>query len=216
MGPSTSGSMRIAGSYTVADWQALRAKLLAAPPAAEWETAYHQFYRTRIDTRYLHPMASIAAFDNEEGDGFAMATLFCPLAEFLEACEQGHNFDVGCDPTKTAATYLYNAGQAKDYFKAFFKHPPFDKLVPAAYVDGFYRHVRCGLLHEARTKGGWMLSGELQPGVLIENKGGTILLYRRSLARALEEYFADYKRRLTSTQGLKDSFIRKFDVICNP
>src|SRR5258708_6580309 len=86
MGPSTSGSMRIAGSYTVADWEALKAKLSAAPPSAEWETAYHQFYRTRINTRYLHPMASIAAFDNEEGDGFAMATLFCPLAEFLEAC----------------------------------------------------------------------------------------------------------------------------------
>ena len=65
-------------------------------------------------------MKSISRFDNEEGDGFALATLFYPLgAEFPEACELGHNFDVACGRTKAATTLLYNSRQAKDYFKGF-------------------------------------------------------------------------------------------------
>jgi hypothetical protein len=149
--------------------------------------------------------------------GLRWRRCFVRWAEFLEACEQGHNFDVGCDSTKTASTFLYNARQAKDYFKGLFKHPPFDTLVPTqALVDSFYRDVRCGLLHEARTKGGWILSSDIKPGVMVEDNGGTIMPYRRSLVPALEEYFADYKRRLLSTQALKNAFIRKFDFLCKP
>jgi hypothetical protein len=81
--------MKIAGKNTDKQWFALKARLQSKPSQDLWDSAYRSFYRERIDTRYLRPIASIP--DTQNGEGFAIATLFCSLIEFLESCERGHN-----------------------------------------------------------------------------------------------------------------------------
>lgn len=147
--------MRIAGLNTAKQWMALKKRLQSKPSPRLWDSAFRRFYRMRIDTRYLDPIASVQRHDTHRGEGFAIAALFCSLIEFLESCERGDNFHYIGGKGDTLQPNEYDQRQASAYFKDFLKtRKPFDTLIPSALVDSFYRDVRCGLLHEARTKGG--------------------------------------------------------------
>lgn len=205
--------MKIAGKNTDRQWFDLKAKLQSAPSQALWKSAFSRFYRKRIDTRYLAPIESIR--DRQCGEGFAIAALFCSLVEFLESCERGHNFRLV--PKAQLLPNEYNHRQASDYFKDFLlNRVPFRTLVPPGLVESFYSDVRCGLLHEARTKGGWFISSAESAGALVSQSAGKITLFRRQLIPSLETYFTDYRNRLLTDPGTQQAFIRKFDFLCTP
>jgi hypothetical protein len=207
--------MRIAGPNTDKQWMALKKRLQAKPSRRLWDSAFRRFYRTRIDTRYLRPIASIQQHDAHLGEGFAIAALFCSLIEFLESCERGDNFHYISGKGVTLQPNEYDQRQASSYFKDFLKtRKPFDTLIPSALVDSFYRDVRCGLLHEAQTKGGWIISTAAPRGALISQRGTKIVLFRNHLIPALQKYFVDYRARLLTTQSTQQAFIRKFDHLC--
>jgi hypothetical protein len=206
--------MKIAGEHTDGEWMALKARLQSKPSQRLWDSAFRRFYRMRIDTRYLHPIASIQQNDNQRGEGFAIAALFCSLLEFLESCERGDNFHfIGKDKLQPNE---YNEHQASKYFKDFLNtREPFKTLIPSTLIDSFYRDVRCGLLHEARTRGGWLISAAASPGgSLISRKGSRIILFRNQLIPKLEEYFCEYRQRLLTDPSTQQAFIRKFDHLC--
>lgn len=209
--------MRIAGKETVVRWQNLRDRLQAAPTRQLWASAYRRFYRRRIDTRYLEPIASIERHDRQLGEGFSTVALFCTLVEYLESCERGDNFRyVGRSKTPLAA-HEYSERQATTYFKDFLRsRPPFSALVPPGLVDSFYQDVRCGLLHEARTKGGWILSSKASQGQLVLQHGNQITLFRRQLVPAVEAYLSDYRSRLLTDANTQAAFIRKFNYLASP
>lgn len=207
--------MRIAGRYTDQGWVKFKKRLQLEPSRDLWEKAFSQYYRTRINTRYLDPIDSIRQHDKTNGEGFAIVALFCSLIEFLESCEQGHNFRYVGRSNASLNQYEYSERQAANYFKDFLKtREPFDRLVPSALVDSFYQDVRCGLLHEARTKGTWFISSAKSNGVLISQDSGRITLFRNQLVSAFETYFDDYRSRLLSNQNTQEAFIRKFDFLC--
>jgi hypothetical protein len=204
--------MRIAGTRTDAEWHALKAKLVQQPTdAALWNQAFEEFYMTRIDTRYLKPINAIEGLKTDNGEGFAIATLFCSLIEFLEACEQGLIY-VWPNPDTNNKEYK----DSGPVFRAFFLRTPFNTLVDPALRDGVWRGLRCGLLHEAQTKGGWYLSTEPSGGKLVEQKAGKIVLFRNELRPAFEKYFADYRTRLLSSPDTQAAFIRKWEHLCQP
>ena len=207
--------MRIAGLNTDKQWMALKRGLQSKPSQRLWDSAFRRFYRMRIDTRYLHPIASIQRNDTQRGEGFAIAALFCSLIEFLESCERGDNFHFIGRTKDTLQPHEYDECQASSYFKDFLKtRRPFDTLIPSTLVDSFYRDVRCGLLHEARTKGGWFISTAASCGALISQEGGKITLFRDRLIPGLEAYFLEYRSRLLTDPSTQQAFIRKFDHLC--
>lgn len=209
--------MRIAGKHTDRQWMVLKKRLQTKPSQRLWDSAFRRFYRTRIDTRYLQPIASIRRRDRELGEGFAIAALFCSLIEFLESCERGDNFRFIGRTKATPQAHEYSERQASGYFRDFLKNrKPFDTLIPSTLVDSFYQDVRCGLLHEARTKGGWVISTAEPHDALISQKAGRITLFRNQLLPALETYFLDYRGRLLADVSAQQAFIRKFDHLCGP
>jgi hypothetical protein len=209
--------MRIAGVHTDKQWVALKKRLLSQPSESLWEAAFRDFYRMRIDTRYLKPIAAIQKADSHSGEGFAVATLFCSLIEFLESCERGENFRFTAKKDKLQS-HEYNQYTASSYFKDFLRNrKPFDTLIPSTVVESFYQDVRCGLFHEARTKGAWFISSSTSHGdALISQNGGKITLFRNYLIPALDAYFVQYRERLLSNQATQEAFIRKFDHLCKP
>lgn len=209
--------MWVAGTNTDKDWFALQAQLESKPTTALWEAAYEKFYKLRIETRYLKPMAAIKAIDADEGEGFAIAALFCTLIEFLETCEQGHNFKSNADPALTATKFEYRSRQGRGYFESFLRdREPFKTRFPSALIGEFYTHVRCGLLHEAKTEGGWVVVTLPSGGALVSEVGGKKRLFRDELKPALEEYFENYRKRLIADPApllhseTQKAFIRKF------
>jgi hypothetical protein len=207
--------MRIAGRRTDQQWATLKDSLLLEPSLSLWEKAFEQYYRTRINTRYLNPIDSIRRHDTKNGEGFAIVALFCSLLEFLESCERGENFHFIGRSNEVLQPYEYNERQASSYFKDFLRtKKPFDRLVPPELIDSFYKDVRCGLLHEARTKGSWYISTAKSNGILISQESEKITLYRNQLIPALEIYFDDYRSRLLNNPSTQEAFIRKFDFLC--
>ena len=211
--------MWIAGTKTEQHWAVLSQQLQTHPTDALWQTAFDEFFMVRIQTRYLNPIAAIESLEKEDGEGFSIVALFCTLIEFLETCEQGHNFRKGADRNLTAQTFEYGLSQGRGYFEHFLKtKEPFKTIFPEALVSSFYADVRCGLLHEARTQGGWVISTRLSDGHLVRKVGNKVRLYRNELKPAFDIYFADYRARLLAdvTGDLKRAFVRKFDHLAVP
>lgn len=139
-------SISIAGTHTVKEWKTLKAQLDSRPTAALWSRAFDEFHETRINTRYLEPMRVIQEhLQSDLGEGFAIATLFCSLVEFLESTEQGLKYvHRNADPTQNEYS---NSG---DLFAAFLKkRAPFDKLVTPSALPGI------GVHHPRNGRSSW-------------------------------------------------------------
>lgn len=93
-------SVRIAGAKTRKNWKDRAEEIAAAQrdnDEGELQTLFkraaEEFLRTRINTRYLHPIKVIERDSSENGEGFAIVALICSLIEFLQTLRDGTVFD---------------------------------------------------------------------------------------------------------------------------
>ncbi len=95
------------------------------------------FIQKRFEERYLLPITT-----SSSPNGFTMMAIGCLLIEALESFHNGW---------KNSAGHL-----GKDIFNNFFDRnisfKPF-----SGYGQSFYTNIRCGILHQAETKGGWII-----------------------------------------------------------
>jgi hypothetical protein len=200
------GEDYIAGWKTRTDWQALKARLNKG--TAGWDEAYRDYYRERLDRRYLHPIKVMQDHGTFSGEGFAIAALQCTLIEFLEATEQGVNYvHRNADP----AQYQYS--KSGDLFVSFLlNRKPFNvAFTTQAAAEDFYSGVRCGLLHEARTKNGWRIWGHALQSQIVDIPNR--IIDRDNFQTALIEYIEDYGVRLNTDAVLQAALVRKFDAL---
>lgn len=200
---------QIAGWKTRADWEAIRARLLAGAPDA-WNEAFTDFYETRLNLRYLHPIKVLQDNGTFQGEGFAIVAIQCSIIEFLESTEQGTNYRY-VRPGEALGDYEYKASQ--DIFVAFLMDKaPFSATFNKASAQDFYIGVRCGLLHEARTKNGWRIWAKGPAGIVANVT--TRIVYRDNFQEALLAYIKSYGEKLPREPQLQHAFIRKFDSLC--
>jgi hypothetical protein len=76
----------------------------------------------------------------------------------------------------------------------------------------FYESVRCGLLHESRTKNGWTMWAKSPTQTVL--KCSRKVVYRNDFEVAILEFIEWYRTRLCSDIMLQGAFIRKFDSLC--
>jgi hypothetical protein len=79
----------IAGWKTQADWHATKASLVVGGDPQTWRAVYRDFYRARLDLRYLNPIKILQDHGTFSGEGFSIAAIQCSLIEFLESTIQG-------------------------------------------------------------------------------------------------------------------------------
>jgi hypothetical protein len=107
--------------------------------------------RTRFRVRYINALS----IDRGLKSGFAMMALACLMIEALES------FRRGWGNTKS---------KSREAFRSFFStQPAFKDFVH--YTDEFYTCVRCGILHQAETRGGWRV---LRRGPLLNTSDRTV------------------------------------------
>ena len=200
---------QIAGLKTSADWQALRTRLLEGV-ADSWREAFADFYEPRLRLRYLHPIKLLQDNGTLEGEGFSIAAIQCSLIEYLESTEQGKNYRY-VRQGETLGEYEYKS--SRDVFVAFLtQRAPFSSTFDAASAQDFYIGVRCGLLHEARTKNGWRILAKSPAGMIAD--AAERIVYRDNFQEALLAYVESYGERLSQEPELQQAFIRKFDDLC--
>jgi hypothetical protein len=208
---SEADSVIIAGSKTCGDWRAFRASLVPGGDRAQWESAFEDYFRARIHLRYLEPIRVLQENDTLRGEGFSIVAIHCTLIEFLESTIQGINYryartDADLDPFE----YRLSGPVFCNFLS---KREPFAKVFNGSLAQDFYSNVRCGLLHEARTKNGWLIRAKSPTGTIVD--AGKRILFRDDFHDALLRFIDGYKASLISEPVFQEAFLRKFDSLCD-
>jgi hypothetical protein len=206
---STSPRTVIAGAKTAGDWGRLRRCLSRRGNLAAWEEAYADFYLARLKTRYLEPIKILQTQLTGQGEGFSIVAIQCSLVEFLEATIQGSTFK---HPSKGKPGPHEYSSSGRLFISFLTEREPFRQHFDASVAKAFYEDIRCGLLHEARTKGGWRIWARTREGNLLDKEKK--ILYRDNLQTAFEQFLDLYRKDLLRDPELRDAFIRKFDSLC--
>ncbi len=207
----TIGDIYIAGSKTTDDWKAFKPTLAPGGNPAVWETAFAEYFHGRLSARYLDPIKVLQDNGTLQGEGFSIAAIQCSLIEFLESAVQGKSYRLlrGGPPLGP-----HEYSRSGDMFESFLvNRVPFNTEFDAARAHDFYEGVRCGLLHEARTKNGWVIWAK-HGSRIIDATGAQKILYRDDFQKGLLDFVAWYKSAMTSDSAIQEAFIRKFDSLC--
>ncbi|MCI0628650.1 MAG: hypothetical protein L0387_44545 [Acidobacteria bacterium] len=128
------------------------------------------FFRQRMQERYVHPVERL---DSSEKNGFAIMAISCLLIESLETFRQGWDSTEKNGRSPLAFCYFFDREQRFEDFKG---------LSPQ-----FYKHVRCGILHQGETTGGWTIRRD---GTLFDRDKRRINAteFHRQLTEVIREY----------------------------
>lgn len=196
----------IAPRRSAADWQKLSGTLVIGDATTPWDTAFEEFFFQRLDSRYLKPIRVLQEKGSWEGEGFSIVSIQCALLEFLAACRGGLIYR----HKNPAPPHEYNT--SGDLFATFLSTTaPFNALFKREDALEFYRQIRCALLHEARTKGGWIIHSSGRIGVDCTRK----IVYRNTFQTLITDYIDGYGRDLLSDTDLQAAFVRKFNDLAS-
>lgn len=203
---------RIAGQKTVADWIELKRRLSSCNDATIWHQAFEDYYKLRLDSRYFKPIKALEEMKKCDGEGFAIVTLHCSLIEFLASTLEGKNYRYVRKGEPKLGQFEYsNVGELFQNFLT--SQSPFDQMfTDEAAAEDFYACVRCGLLHEARTKGAWRILVDSSANKAIDTDKK--IIYRNKMQTAFHDFVKWYGEALPADKKLQEAFIRKFDSLC--
>ena len=149
------------------------------------------FIEARFTERYIAPLKSSTK------SGFCTMAVCCLMIEALESFYNG---------------WVNTEGRSERAFCSFF-----DRNEPLKDFRGnakaFYKHVRCGILHQAETTGGWRIK---RNGPLLDPDTRTI-----NAEKFLKELELSLKRYTGELEGadwdnkLWENFRTKMDAVCN-
>ena len=178
-----------------------------------WDGVLRDYYYDRLRTRYLEPIKAVKNLHffkcrKPEGEGFAIVAIQCSLVEFLESCFLGINYK------RKKPTLPYEYGESGTVFVSFLcNRAPFNGcFTDEALAWDFYDSVRCGVLHEARTKGAWLIHAKSESSLIVDPAGP--ILYRDDFQEAIVKFIEDYRAAVPQKIKLQQAFIRKFEHLC--
>jgi len=133
--------------------------------------------------------------------------IHCPFPEWLRAFFRAltPKTPLGSTHTRIVVKYLFPFNQART-IQATLRRPS---------SQGFYKSVRCGVLHEARTKGTWLIHAKSESSLIVDRNGpdGPIL-YRDDFQEGISTFNKKLLRRCPQNIPLQQAFIRKFEHLC--
>lgn len=175
-----SDSTKLSSSTTVARYKRLE--------AANDRKALGQFFVQRFDERYFLPIEN-----SLNKHGFAVLAVACLAIETLESFYQGR------PDTKNASTQM---------FRDFFARDTALKVL-AGGNDWFYKDIRCGILHQSESRGGWRV---LRSGPLLNAQAKTI--NATAILRALRWDVRRYAQKIQTDEQLWKNFCKKMGAVC--
>ena len=178
------------GKVTVAEYRSMLKQ--------KKKTEIAQFIHDRFTERYIVPLQAIPKMPKNLRNGFCTMAICCLMIEALESFWQG----------------LPNTrpkGASSGAFVSFFSRSNNLKQF-GALAGEFYTHVRCGILHQAETTGGWKIR---RKGILFDSNTLTINAskFHEELGRCLDAYCYALEHEPLDSQ-LWIAFRRKMEAIC--
>lgn len=199
---------KISKQYYNTNWKDLK---LTDASSAKWDEGI-SIVQDRFESRFFKHIDEI----KDDGfSGFVIMSISCLLIETLMQFYTGHN--------STEDNPSYRGNQWKS-FRDFLKNSPhFNTYFTTNKICRvFYRHFRCGLLHQAQTKEESKI--KICTGNLISHVDSTIenglIVDREIFYTNLKLEFEDYIRKLSNNEmsfnneNLREKCILKMDTIC--
>ena len=165
--------------------------------AANDRDAIAGFFTERFMERFVRPMeAPPSKGKATHKHGFAIMAISCLLIETLESFWQGW-------PTTKNISQLA-------FQKFFSRVPSFHAL--QSQGPKFYKNIRCGILHQAETTGGWTIQ---RRGKLFDETGLTLnaTVFHRKLQREIEDYASLLRSEPWDSERWRN-FRKKMKTIC--
>jgi hypothetical protein len=203
------GKVRLSSSVTVSQYRAME--------SSEDRVGLGDFIEQRLLERYVLPVTHTC-----QKNGFLMVAASCLLIETLESFYRGResthksikpaDIDAACRPSDPKR----GSSKSEVAFCYFFQRfPRFSAFRPVA--RSFYTDVRCGILHQGETTGGWRV---IRKGPMFEPDSRTLNATRflNGVAAAVQEY-ARCLRSADWESGLWANFKGKMNATinhCNP
>jgi hypothetical protein len=129
---------------------------------------YERHYR-----RYIKPFEfEDETYRKEFKNGFAMMATCCLLIETIES------FYRGWEQSRNELNFL----------KFFTRENEFNEFATDDIPTQFYKHIRCGILHQGETTGGWTI---IRDGLKLLDKGKLeidAVLFSEKLKKSLDSY----------------------------
>lgn len=196
----------------------------------DWESAI-ELFDTRLKRKFFNPVQSIIDEQKLEGEGFTILTVQCSLIEMFSAFRKGEIYNHKKKATSPAFEYNESRKMFVDFLKSasIFKDifweslDSKDKKNTTTLFDpeDFYSSVRCGLMHEARTKNNWFINAAPRTIKVktekrfLQHSGDKKIVYRTVLHHRLLDYLTDYNSELRQEnkdgKKLRKFFARKLD-----
>lgn len=198
----------IAGWKTVEDWKSFREILETEGSEKLWIQAVNEYFMKRLELRFLHPIKILQENGTFTGEGFSIMVILCSLIEFLESIYQGNIYK--CARTNKFKKHEYSSSRAM-FISFLLNRQPFSKHFDQSLAGEFYANIRCGLLHEASTKGGWRIEAKSRNGTFIDKTKK--IVYRDNFEEAIQQYISEYCVELKSNKERQKAFIRKFNSL---
>lgn len=122
--------------------------------------------RRRFTERYIAPVC-----EGPSRHGFTMMAVSCLMIEAFVSLQSGWR-----DSNGKSAAAISSFFDGADLFKEFRSHG-----------REFYKHVRCGILHQAEATGGWKIS---RRGTLFDSRTNTVNAVRflKNLQSVLDDF----------------------------
>jgi len=214
-------------------WKQLRVQLKKGLAYnSEWEAAI-QLFSDRFKVKYFDPIEELIQLDWLKGEGFTILTVQCSLIEAFATLRTGEIYINGKDNAAKKGYYYFESKRiftefltSEAIFKGNFWSEDLNETdgkskVPPFSASSFYSDVRCGLMHEARTKGKWIINADSlskvdrNKAVFIEKEGDQLKIYRTILHFRLKDYLKQYCLELQEPKNttLRKYFARKMDHI---
>ena len=151
----------LSSSVTVGQYRAWEAGKKSAEIAA--------FIHQRFDERFLTPFEFLPS---SLRSGFAQMAICCLMIETIESFYKGWKGT--------------NGVKGSDVFEGFFARVRYFHDFQGLGEE-FYTHIRCGILHQAETTGGWLIR---RRGMLVDESNKVINAdkFMKMLQIALDDY----------------------------
>ena len=127
----------------------------------DWDKAI-KIFQDRLDNYFFKPILRLISIGKGQGEGFAIVTPLCAMIEMLKYFKEGWISSAEIYKGKIGKKFLAKI-KDKEVFEAFmteeeiFKSSFFPYCKNKDKDKSFYIKIRCGLIHEAQTRGKWVI-----------------------------------------------------------
>ncbi len=151
------------------------------------------FIRERFSERYVKP------FDgNKNKNGFIMMASACLMIEALESFWQG---------------WRKSPNSSLAFCQFFDRNGRFASL--RGYSQEFYAHIRCGIMHQGETTGGWHIRRDLRMLFDSETKTIDATKFLKAMEGSLSDYCASLEKATWDSERWKNLRKKMKDICAN-